>query len=369
MSYAAPPMVHDELAYWLGFARVSRIGSKRTEQLEAHFGSLAAAWGAPLAELRAAGMDTATLRSLSQAWSSIDPAAELSGLERAGVAAFTWHDAAYPARLKQIAGRPPVLFVRGQIQPADDWSVAVVGTRRVSPYGRQVTEEMSRGLAQNGVTVTSGLARGVDGIAHAAALDSGGRSIAVLANGLDSVYPPEHTGLAHRVEAAGAIVSEHPLGVQPRAEYFPRRNRILAGLTLGTLIVEAGKGSGALHTANWANEQNREVFAVPGRITSPTSEATNALIQQGMAKLVTQVSDILEELNLQMVEHQGELSTLIPEDPTQALILAKLGGDPIHVDEAVRAADLPAATVSSTLAMLEMKGLVRQVGPMIYVRI
>ena len=368
MSYTASRMAHDELAYWLGFARVSRIGSKRTELLETHFGSLPAAWGAPLADLRAAGMDSATLRTLSQAWHNIDPGEELRNLERSGVQAITWNDAAYPSRLKEIAGRPPVLFVRGKLLPADEWSVAVVGTRRVSPYGRQVTEEMSRGLAQNGVTVTSGLARGVDGIAHSAALDSGGRSIAVLASGVDYIYPPEHTGLARRIEAAGALVSEHPLGVQPRAEYFPRRNRILSGMTLGSLIIEAGKGSGALHTANWANEQNREVFAVPGRITSPTSEATNALIQQGMAKLVTQVSDILEELNLQMVEHQVQLSALIPEDPTQALILAKLGGDPMHVDEAVRAVDLPAATVSSTLAMLEMKGLVRQVGPMVYVR-
>ena len=164
------------------------------------------------------------------------------------------------------------------------------------------------------------------------------------------------------------MISEQALGIRPKADYFPRRNRIIAGLTLGTLIVEAGEGSGALHTANWANEQNREVFAVPGRITSPTSKACNALIQQGMAKLVTEVGDILEELNLQMVEQQLELSAIIPEDPTQAAVLEHVGPEPLHIDEAVRLAGLPASTVSSTLAMLEMKGLVRQVGPMTYVR-
>ena len=170
-------------------------------------------------------------------------------------------------------------------------------------------------------------------------------------------------------EQRGAVISEHPLGVQPRADYFPRRNRILSGISLGTLVTEAGEGSGALHTANWANDQNREVSAVPGRITSPTSHATNALIQKGMAKLVSEIGDILVELNLQIVEHQPGLDRQIPEDPTQAAILKQLSREPLHVDEAVRAAGLPASTVASTLAMLELKGLVRQVGPMAYVRI
>lgn len=361
-------MPHPDLPYWLAFARAPRVGSRRVALLEAHFGSLANAWRAPRGELQAAGLDTATMRSLSQAWGRIDPQAELTALHAAGVDAFTWHDDEYPSRLREIDDRPPVLFVRGTIDRRDDWSVAVVGTRRVSPYGRQMAEELSHGLASNGVTVTSGLARGVDGIAHEAALQASGRTIAVLASGLDTVYPPEHAALARRIAENGALVSEQALGTRPRADYFPRRNRILSGMTLGTLIIEAGEGSGALHTANWANEQNREVFAVPGRVTSPMSAGTNALIQQGMAKLVTNVADILEELNLQMVEHQIELAAAIPEDQTQAAVLRHLGGEPVHVDEAVRLAGLPASTVSGTLAMLELKGLVRQVGPMLYVR-
>ena len=361
-------MPQADLPYWLALARVPRIGAKRMELLEAHFGSAAEMWRAPDGELKAAGLDGATLRALQQARGRVDPEEEAVQVERAGIQAYTWHDEAYPARLREIYDPPPVLFVRGAIEEVDDWSVAVVGTRRVSPYGRQVTEMLSQNLAANGITVVSGLARGVDGIAHTAALESGGRTLAVQACGLDIVYPAEHAGLARRIAAQGAVISEQALGIRPKADYFPRRNRIIAGLTLGTLIVEAGEGSGALHTANWANEQNREVFAVPGRITSPTSKACNALIQQGMAKLVTEVGDILEELNLQMVEQQLELSAIIPEDPTQAAVLEHVGPEPLHIDEAVRLAGLPASTVSSTLAMLEMKGLVRQVGPMTYVR-
>ena len=361
-------MPQSDLPYRLALARVSRIGAQRMALLESYFDSLADAWTAPDAELRRAGIDGATLRSLHQTRGRTDPDTEMAALVASGAQAYVPGDDAYPARLREIYGAPSLLFVRGEILPADDWSVAVVGTRRVSPYGRQVTADLSRGLASNRVTVVSGLARGVDSIAHESALEAGGRTIAVQACGLDMVYPPEHAGLAQRIADDGAVVSEQPLGTQPRADYFPRRNRIISGLTLGTLIVEAGEGSGALHTANWANEQNREVFAVPGRITSPTSRASNALIQQGMAKLVTDVSDILEELNLQMVEQQLEMSALLPADPTESAVLQRVGSDPVHVDDCVRLAGLPVATVSSTLAMLEMKGVVRQVGPMTYVR-
>ena len=361
-------MPQPDLPYRLALARVPRIGTKRMALLESYFDSAADVWVAADGDLRAAGMDGATLRSLHQARGKIDPDAEMEALARSGVQAYTQHDPEYPARLQEIYDPPPLLFVRGAMEVSDEWSVAVVGTRRVSPYGRQVTAELCRGLESNRVTVVSGLARGVDGIAHESALEVGGRTIAVQACGMDIVYPSEHTGLAQRIAESGAVVSEHPLGTRPKADHFPRRNRIISGLTLGTLVVEAGAGSGALHTANHANEQNREVFAVPGRITSPTSVASNALIQQGMAKLVTQVSDILEELNLQMADQQMELAGILPADPTEAAVLERLGTDPVHVDECVRLVGLPISTVSSTLAMLEMKGLVRQVGSMTYVR-
>jgi DNA processing protein len=235
-------------------------------------------------------------------------------------------------------------------------------------YGRQAAEELSRGLAVNRVTVVSGLARGVDAIAHRAALEAGGRTIGVLACGLDMVYPPEHKRLAEQIVEQGALISDYPIGTQPRSEFFPRRNRILSGISLGVLVVEGDVKSGALITARQALEQNREVFAVPGSIYSPNSRGTNKLIQDGEAKLTLDVQDVLAELNLSMAAHQIEMTELLPADATESALLVLLGGEPTHIDEVRRASGLPIATVTSTLAMLELKGLVRQVGRMNYVR-
>jgi DNA processing protein len=357
-----------ERTYWIAFARIRGIGRVRVQQLEDHFGSLREAWAASAGDLRAAGLDDAALRAIVDTRPSVDPEAERAALERERVTAITWHDDAYPRRLREVFDRPPVLFVRGDIQPSDEWAVAVVGTRRVSVYGRQVAEEMSRGLAANSVTVVSGLARGVDAVAHRAALEAGGRSIAVLACGLDLVYPPEHKRLAEQIVERGALISEYPLGTEPRGDFFPRRNRILSGISLGVLVVEGDVKSGALITARQANDQNREVFAVPGSIYSPGSRGTNKLIQDGEAKLTLDVQDILAELNLTMASHQIEAAELIPADETEAVILRALGQEPMYVDDLRRACGLPIATVTSALAMLELKGHVRQVGRMNYVR-
>jgi DNA processing protein len=238
----------------------------------------------------------------------------------------------------------------------------------VTVYGRQVAEEMSRGLAVNRVTVVSGLARGVDAVAHRAALEAGGRTIAVQACGLDLVYPPEHKRLAEQIAERGAVVSDYPIGTQPRSEFFPRRNRILSGMSLGVLVVEGDIKSGALITARQALEQNREVFAVPGSIYSPNSRGTNKLIQDGEAKLTLTVEDVLAELNLSMASHQIEMTEIIPADETEGVVLRLLTAEPAHIDELRRESGLPVAAVTSALAMLELKGLVRQVGRMNYVR-
>jgi DNA processing protein len=357
-----------ERTYWIAFARIRGIGRVRIQQLEDHFGSLEQAWTATAGELKAAGIDDAALRAIVAARPDIDPEAEAGALARSGVRAVTWHDDEYPKALLEIYDRPAVLFVRGQLLRSDEWAVAVVGTRRVSVYGRQVAEEMSRGLAANRVTVVSGLARGVDAVAHRAALDTGGRTIAVLACGLDLVYPPEHKRLAEQICEQGALVSEYPLGTEPRGDFFPRRNRILSGMSLGVLVVEGDLKSGALITARQALDQNREVFAIPGSIYSPNSRGPNKLIQDGEAKPTLDVQDILAELNLTMATHQIEAAELIPADETEGVILAQLAGEPLHVDELRRVCGLPIATVTSALAMLELKGLVRQVGRMNYVR-
>lgn len=361
------PMDDRERSHWLAFARVPRIGRVRVSQLEAHFGALERAWTASPGELKAAGLDSAAVNATVEAHATVAPAAELEQLQRHGVQALTWHDDAYPRQLREIYDRPPVLFVKGALTPADDWAVAVVGTRRVTVYGRQVAEEMARGLALNRVTVVSGLARGVDAIAHRAALEAGGRTIAVLACGLDVIYPPEHKKLAAEIAAQGALISDYPLGTQPRSEYFPRRNRILSGLSLGVLVVEGDVKSGALITAREALEQNREVFAVPGSIYAPNSRGTNKLIRESAAKLTLDVGDILTELNLTAAAHQIEMTELLPADETESALLRCLTAQPTHIDEVRRESGLPIATVTSTLAMLELKGLVRQVGRMNYV--
>ncbi len=357
-----------ERKYWIAFSRVPRIGRVRVGQLEEHFGTLERAWSASAGELKAAGLDSGTASALAAARGRVNPDDELELLHKHGLRAITWHDEPYPKQLREIYDRPPVLFVRGTLHPADEWAVAVVGTRRASVYGRQAAEEMSRGLAQNRVTVVSGLARGIDAVAHRAALEAGGRTIAVMACGLDMVYPPEHKRLADQIAESGALISDYAIGTQPRSEFFPRRNRILSGISLGVLVIEGDIKSGALITARQALEQNREVFAVPGSIYSPNSRGTNKLIQDGEAKLTLDVQDVLAELNLSMAAHQIEMTELVPADETERTLLRLLTAEPSHIDEVRRASGLPIATVTSTLAMLELKGLVRQVGRMNYVR-
>ena len=357
------------LKYWLAFSRVPGIGRARLKLLEEHFGTLDQAWRANGAELQAAGLDKRTTLSITTRRSKLNPEEELDRLGKSGAQALTWHDAGYPARLKEIYDLPPVLYVRGALWPDDERSVAVVGTRKPSAYGRGIADSLTHELASAGVTIVSGMARGVDGIAHRAALDAGQRTIAVMGSGVDVIYPSEHANLAGRILENGALVSEHPLGTRPDARNFPRRNRIMAGMTLGTLVIEAGRKSGALITAKHALDENREVFAVPGDISRPKSEGVNWLIKESGAKLVTKCSDILEELNISSVSQQIEMTALFPEDENESQVLRYVTYDPIHIDEVIRNAGLGISVVSGVLAMMELKGLVRQVGGMNYVRL
>ncbi len=362
------PASSGETKYWAAFSRIPGVGRVRYLALLRQFGRLSDAWRAGPGDLKAAGLDDCIVRLITTGRPDIDPDAEMERLVETGVRALTWDDAAYPPRLKETDDPPPVLYVRGDLREADEWAVSVVGTRRPTPYGRQLAEEFSHQLASNRICVVSGLARGVDAIAHRTALQAGGRTIAVLACGLDIVYPPEHAKLAREIIENGALVSDYPLGTQPRGDYFPRRNRIMSGMSLGVLVVEGDLKSGALITARLAVEQNREVFAVPGSIFSPQSRGTNAIIQRGEAKLVLCVEDVLEELNLTMVPQQMEMQELMPATDTEAGILRHISKEPVHIDEVCRQSGLPVSTVSSLLAMMELKGLVRQMGPMAYVR-
>lgn len=358
----------DAKRFWIGFNYVKRIGAVRFRALLEHFGDAQTAWYADPAELRKAGLSPKIVEELIRVRSSISLDRIMERLEKLGIQALTWEEAAYPRLLRNIEQPPPVLYVRGSLLAEDEWAVAIVGTRRVSHYGRQTTEAIASFLASNGLTIVSGLARGVDAIAHQVALRHHGRTIAVLGNGLDIIYPPEHAKLAEAIIANGALVSDYPPGTEPLSVNFPPRNRIISGLALATVIVEAGTTSGALITAKFAADQGRDVFAVPGNITSPLSQGTNRLIQEG-AFPVLDPKDILEALNLNMIAEQKTARVNLPADPVEAQIYQLLSAEPVHIDEISALADQPIEMISAALAMMELKGLVRQVGGMHYVAV
>ncbi len=354
--------------YYVGFNLVRGIGPARLRMLIDAFGDVERAWHAPAEALYRVGLDRRSLENLLETRARVDLDREVRRVAAVGAHILTWEDEGYPKLLAEIPDPPPVLYVRGELKLEDAWAVAVVGTRRASTYGREVTRRLVSVLAQSGVTIVSGLARGIDAVAHQTALEAGGRTIAVLGCGIDLVYPPEHRELARRIAAQGALVSEYPLGTQPEPGNFPPRNRIISGLSLGVVITEAGRDSGALITADYAAEQGRDVFAVPGSILSAGCAGTNRLIQDG-AKPVLDAADILQELNLTMVAEQKEARQVLPTTETEALILAHLSAEPVHVDDLTRAVGLPVAQVTSTLALMELKGMVRQVGGMKYVAV
>ncbi len=359
-------IVTELLPYWVGFSRVPGIGPVRLRVLLDHFGDVRQAWEASVATLQALGFDRRTIETFVTLRSKMNLAAELERVSKLGVTLLTWDSPNYPSLLRNIPDPPPVLYIKGKLLPRDEWGLAVVGTRRATVYGREATRSLVGGLAASGVTIVSGLAYGIDTFAHRTALEAGGRTIAVLGSGVDIIYPAENRKLAGLITSNGAVVSEYPLGTQPEGGNFPRRNRIISGLSLGVLVVEGSKRSGAMITADYAAEQGREIFAVPGNILSPKSAGPNQLIQQG-AKLVTTIGDILEELNLTMVTEQVEAREIIPDNETEAVLLEHLSAEPIHVDELGRATGLPISQVASTLTLMELKGKIRQVGGMNYV--
>ncbi|MFN8501643.1 DNA-processing protein DprA [Kouleothrix sp.] len=358
----------DNTRFYLGFNLVNGIGPARLDRLIERCGSLEAAWHATPAELQAAGLDARSAGALLAARRTLDIDAEIERADQAGVALVSREHASYPAALRQIPSAPPLLYVRGRLAPSDGWSVAVVGTRSPTSYGKEAARRLAGDLAGAGVTIVSGLAIGVDTIAHTAALESGGRSIAVLACGADMVYPERNARLAEQLCQAGAIVSEFPLGARPTPQMFPVRNRLISGLSLGTLVVEAGIGSGALITVEYALEQGRDVFAVPGSIFSKVSQGTHQLIRNGAA-LVGSANDILEALNLNTIAVQQEIQQAFPDDPAEAALLELVSFEPQHIDELHRASGASVAEVAAMLALLELKGLVRQAGVMQYVRV
>ena len=358
----------DDKKYWIGFNLIKGIGAVRMQGLVAYFGDLETAWNADPAELAEAGLGVKVVERVLGARKQIDLDQVWAKIEAQGIQIHTWVDESYPARLREIDQPPPVLYIRGEYLLDDLFAVAIVGTRKVTPYGRQVTEEIASFLAANGITVVSGLARGVDAIAHQTALRAGGRTIAVLGSGVDKIYPPEHRGLAEQMIQRGAVISDYAVGTPPDASNFPPRNRIISGLSLAVVVIEAAETSGALITAEFAAEQGREIFAVPGSILAPQSKGTNRLIQNGALPLLTP-ADLMQALDLTRIGEQKTARKVLPTDETEARVLNVLGSEPVHVDEIRHQANLPIEKVSATLALMELKGMVRQVGGMNYVAV
>jgi DNA processing protein len=358
----------EDKRYWVGFNLVRGIGAVRLRSLIAHFGDVASAWNGSEVELRAAGLGAKTITRLVALRAAADLDALWERISSHGIKVLTSEDECYPRRLKEIEQPPPVLFMRGDWLPEDDFAVAIVGTRRITAYGRQVTEQLSAFLASNGVTIVSGLARGIDEVAHSAALNAGGRTAAVLGSGVDRVYPHENRALAERIIARGAVLSDYPLGTAPEGSNFPPRNRIISGLSMATVVIEAGETSGALITAEFAAEQGREVFAVPGSVLAPQSKGTNRLIQNGALPLLG-ADDILQALDLTRVGEQRSARKILPANEVESQVMNTLGSEPLYVDDIRSQTGLPVEKVSAALVMMELKGMVRQVGGMQYVTV
>ena len=358
----------DSWREWLALRLVRGVGNVTYRTLLEHFGSPQAVFAAPLANLTAAGVSAEVGRAIRgfDQWDTVE--AELQRIAQARVRLVTRSDAKYPDNLSHIHDPPPFLYVHGCLQPEDRVAIALVGSRAASAYGRGVARELARGLARHGVTVVSGLARGIDAEAHRAALEAGGRTLAVLGSGLDVIYPKEHSALAQEMSQNGAVISEFSLASRPEAGHFPYRNRVISGLTLGTVVIEATEKSGSLITARCALEQNREVFAVPGNVTAGRSRGPHQLIKQG-AKLVENVEDILSEivpalppgLPLAAQTAQNEPAVdLVNLEPDEVRLVNVLDGEPVHVDVLIARSSLSPARVLEVLLGLELKGIVTQ---------
>jgi DNA processing protein len=359
----------ENIKYWLAIAKIPKIGPVKFKKLYTYFSSVKEAWQADAKEWVKAGLDQETVSNFYLSKKQINPDQLLEQIAQENIKVVTVLDEHYPKLLKETYTPPALLYYRGALPHPTDFCLAVVGTRKITQYGKQVTTDLVSNLAQNQITIISGLAIGVDGLAHQTALDNQGKTIAVLGGGIDknTIYPAANRYLAEKIiGSGGAIISEYAPKTLPTKFNFPARNRIISGLSLGSLIIEADVNSGALITAQFALEQNREVFAVPGSIYSENSQGANKLLKQG-AKLVTCAQDILEALNLEQIQNVIANQKISPDTKEEEILLKFLSKEPAHIDILVKKSQLKTAVVSSTLAMMEVKSKVKNLGGMNYV--
>lgn len=354
----------NSLKYWLAWNKIPDIGPKRFFKLLEYFGTAEAAWQAKSGEIsRVLVLSSKISSRIFEEKNNNIPERELDLIKRHKVNILTIEDTLYPDNLKTIHYPPPVLYYKGTIVESDKNSISIVGSRKATYYGKMVAEKLSKDLALAGLTIISGMARGIDTATHKGTLSVKGRTIAVLGCGIDYIYPPENRKLAQEIEESGAVLSEFPLSTLPERQNFPRRNRIISGLSLGTVVVEAAEKSGALITADFALDQGKEVFAIPGNINSPLSNGTHNLIKQG-AKLVNNYRDILEEIHIEVPQNTTE-----KEIPAKGMSLTEkekiiyqlITKEPTQIDEIIEISKLSAGKVSEILLSLELQDLIKEI--------
>jgi DNA processing protein len=355
-----------DLLYWLALNSLSDIGPVIAKRLLSNFGSPENIFNMSSGELKKVeGVGENRVKSIAgfNRWGSIQK--EIDNAEKNRVKLITIHDSAYPEGLKHIHNAPLVLYVKGALTDADKFAVAIVGSRTSTNYGIQIAESMSHKLTLSGLTVVSGMARGIDTASHKGAIKAGGRTVAVLGSGIDVPYPARNRGLMKEIESSGAVISEFPLGTLPNKENFPKRNRIISALSFGVIVIEATLDSGSLITVGYALEQGKEVFAVPGNITSKNSKGTNDLIKKG-AKLVESAEEVIAELRPQlkgvlMEDRLNSVKTLPTMNDDEKVIFSCLSNEPKHIDSIIREMNIATGRALSLLLNLELKGIVKQI--------
>ena len=344
------------------------FGPARFKLLVDYFGSAKAVWNTNRNKLESVGLKKEAVADFLKYRDTFNVKDYFNRLKNLSIEVVTKDDASYPQNLRELDDAPPVLYIKGKIKSQDTNAIAIVGSRRITAYGKEVTERFAQELARLGVTIVSGLAFGIDVEAHKSCLEAGGRCIAVLASGLDQITPRSNEWLGLKIlKAGGALISEYPLGTTPQKSFFPFRNRIISGLSKAVLVIEGRQKSGTLHTASHAAKQGREVFAVPGQITSPMSEAPHFLIKSG-AKIAFSVKDVLDELDLQLKIDREEVEKVLPSTKDEEKLLQILENEPLHLDEIARISTLEIKDISARLTMMEIKGLVKSLGSGVYKR-
>ncbi|MFH1890771.1 MAG: DNA-processing protein DprA [Candidatus Kuenenbacteria bacterium] len=362
--------MRNDIKYWVAISNIDEMGPVRFKNLYSFFSSMQSAWQANASQLRQAGLADKIANNFLSSRNKINPDEEMEKLMKEKIQTVTILDDGYPKLLKELYAPPAVLYYKGKlIDSRDKFGVGVVGTRKFSAYGKRVTENLAAELAKQNITIISGLALGIDTLAHTAVVQQKGRTIAVMGAGLaeQNIYPSINRYLADKiVEENGLLLSEYPIDMMPLKQNFPQRNRIISGLSIGVIIIEAPERSGALLTARYALEQNRDVFAVPGNIFQENSVGPHNLIKMG-AKLVASAEDVLEALNLQQVMETAPRREITADNHEEEILLGLLSAEPIHINDIIKKSGIGTSLVNSTIALMEIKGKVKNLGNMMYV--